>query len=322
MDLEVRYLRLVQAIADEGTMTRAAERLHLTQPALSHQLAAIERRLGGPLFLRLRRRMVPTGAGERLLVAARQVLCELERAEEEIRRSTSGRRGLLRLATECSTVYRWLPARLRLLRRRHPDLEIQVAAEATSRPLAALLDGRLDLAIVRDPPADRRLRAEALFADEMVAVLAAGHRLARRRFLGAEDFAAEHLIVYSSPKEEDFAFSDLLLPARVLPARVSQVQFSQAIVELVKAGLGVSVAPRWTVAEEVSAGAVAAVALTSRGIFRHWHAATLAAAPAPPYLREFVELLAALPVPVGRTAAERSLVRRALLRPVRAGSRR
>ena len=113
-----------------------------------------------------------------------------------------------------------------------------------------------------------------------------------------------------------------LARARDLLGHVRATVFAPEDLELVKGGLGVSIAPRWTVAEEVSAGEVTAVALTPRGIFRHWHAATLAAAPQPLYLREFVELLVALPVPVGRTAAERSLVRRALLKPVRAVSRR
>ena len=84
MHLEVRHLKLVVAIADAGGVTRAGERLFLTQSALSHQLKDIEQRLGSPLFIRAGRRMVLTPAGQRLLESARSILAELERTEAEI----------------------------------------------------------------------------------------------------------------------------------------------------------------------------------------------------------------------------------------------
>ncbi len=103
MDLEIRHLRLVQAIAEEGTMTRAAERLHLTQSALSHQLRDAEERLGAQLFLRMKRKMIPTPPGEWLLESARKLLAELQRTEDAIRRAGAGEDGVLRLSTECYT---------------------------------------------------------------------------------------------------------------------------------------------------------------------------------------------------------------------------
>src|SRR5262252_10360059 len=96
MDLEIRHLQLVAAVADVGSLTRAGDRLHLTQSALSHQLRDIESRLGTPLFLRVGKRLVLTPAGERLLVSARDVLERLERAEREIRQMGKERAGVLR----------------------------------------------------------------------------------------------------------------------------------------------------------------------------------------------------------------------------------
>src|SRR6476469_4723318 len=86
MDLEIRHLRLVAGIADAGSMTRAAERLYVTQSALSHQLRDIEGRFGTPFFTRLGRRLILTAAGRRVLDAARRVIGEVERAEEDVRR--------------------------------------------------------------------------------------------------------------------------------------------------------------------------------------------------------------------------------------------
>src|SRR6476659_1472156 len=95
MDLEVRHLRLVDAVAGCGSLTRAGDELHLTQSALSHQLRDIESRLGTPLFLRVGKRLVLTAAGERLLASARDVLQQLARAEDDIRQMGRQGAGLL-----------------------------------------------------------------------------------------------------------------------------------------------------------------------------------------------------------------------------------
>src|SRR5947208_5837690 len=118
MDLEVRHLALVAAVADLGSLTRAGDRLHLTQSALSHQLRGIESRLGAALFLRVGKRLVLTPAGERLLASAREVLDTLDRTEDEIRQMGKDRSGILRITTECYTCYHWLPPLLVHYRKR------------------------------------------------------------------------------------------------------------------------------------------------------------------------------------------------------------
>ena len=102
MDLELRHLRLVAAVAECGSLTRAGAVLHLTQSALSHQLLDIEDRLGARLFHRLGRKMIPTPAGDRLLASARSVLAELGAAEEAIRAGMQPPSVPLRITTECS----------------------------------------------------------------------------------------------------------------------------------------------------------------------------------------------------------------------------
>src|SRR5947207_9916694 len=101
VDLEIRHLELIAAVADVGSLTRAGDRLHLTQSALSHQLRDIEARLGTTLFRRAGKRLVLTPAGERLLASATDVLERLERAEHEIREMGRESAGTLRITTEC-----------------------------------------------------------------------------------------------------------------------------------------------------------------------------------------------------------------------------
>ena len=294
MDLELRHLKLVRAVNTHASLTRAGTELHLTQSALSHQLRDIEQRLGSSLFLRVGKRMVLTPAGEHLLRSADDVLATIERTEEAIRRLGGAGLGVLRISTECYTCYHWLPSLLKAFRRAHPKVEIQVVASATEHPLPYLLDGRLDVAIVSDPVRDRRLVARRLFDDEMVVIVEPRHPFATRPYIRAEDFAHETLLIYP-PKEESTIYQEVLVPAGVKPAELQQIELTEAIIELVKAGLGVAVLARWAVAPYVKAGTLRAVPLTRRGFRRVWSAATLKNMARVPVVRDFIDLVARHP---------------------------
>ncbi|HWN99259.1 MAG TPA: LysR substrate-binding domain-containing protein [Blastocatellia bacterium] len=303
LHLEVRHLKLVEMIATEGGLTKAANRLHLTQSALSHQLRDIEDKLGTPLFLRLNKKMLLSQAGERLLASAPAVLDELKRVEEDIRRIALHREGILRISTECYTCYHWLPPVLKPFGREFPRVEVRIVAEATRRPIEALLDGRLDLAITSEVIRNQKLLFKPLFKDEMVAIMNPEHPLATRSYVTAKDFASEHLLVYALPKEELTIFQKILIPAGVSPKHVSRVELTEAIIEMVKAGLGVGVMARWAVTPQVNAGTLSAVRLTPRGFHRKWTAAMIKNKTTPPYLLRFAELLAANPMAMIRASS-------------------
>jgi LysR family transcriptional regulator, regulator for metE and metH len=290
MDLEVRHLQLVSAVADVGSLTRAGERLHLTQSALSHQLRDIESRLGAALFLRVGKRLVLTPAGERLLASARDVLDRLERTERDIREMGRERAGLLRLTTECYTCYHWLPALLTRYRKRFPRVEVRIDVEATRRPIERLLAGRIDLALVSSPVRDRRIVVTPVFDDELVVIAAPSHPFARRTHVRPADMHGETLLVYP-PREESTVLNEVLLPAGAVPARVEEVMLTEAITELVKAGLGVSVIARWAVRPMVASGALVARRFTARGIHRRWSAAMPKDLAKADFVLEFIDLL-------------------------------
>lgn len=300
--LEVRHLSLVNEIASTGSVTRAAERLHLTQSALSHQLRDIESRLGIQLFLRLGKRMVLTPPGERVLGTAKRVLDELGRAEEDLKLMSQDGKGVLRLCTQCNTGYHWLPPLLQSFHRKYPGVDVQIIVTATERPIEALLDGQIDLAVVTSEVTDRRLQLVPLFEDELVAVVAPTHPFAKRAFIEPIDFTEEHLIIYTADRHDSYTFMRILGPAGVEPERVSQVPLTEAILELVKAGLGVSVMARWAIEPALETGAVKAVRIGKRGVYRSWTAVTLRDRVEPKWQREFVTLLSrqALPARAGR----------------------
>jgi LysR family transcriptional regulator for metE and metH len=298
MHLEIRHLKLVAAIAETGSVTLAGNRLHLTQSALSHQLRDAEQQLGVPLFERRNRRMALTAAGERLLQSARTVLDELARAEKEIQHSNGNgaAKGVLRLSTECYTVYHWLPPRLKIFQSKFPAVDFQLVIEATDNPFEALLEGKLDLAIVCDPIRNRRIRCTPLFEDEVVIVVPPEHRLAGKRFAAPEDFAAENLIIYP-PKEDSTVLNRFLIPAGIFPRRIQEVMLTDVIIEMVRGGLGVAALAKWAVLPQLDSGALVGLSLTQQGFRRTWSAAQLRDTRAPAYVEEFIRVLSEHPIP-------------------------
>ena len=291
MILETRHLRLVTAVTDHGTLTRAGRELNLTQSALSHALLDLERRIGAPLFHRVGKRMVPTAVGERLVVRARRVLQLLTETEEEALRIASGLEGLIRLSTECYTCYHWLPPLMQAFAQRFPNVEVRIVAEATRRPFRALLEGRIDLAIVHNLSADARIRHTGLFEDELVVLTPPDHPFARQPFVAPEELVAEHLLTYRLPLRDLSIYQQVLGPAGVTPRRVTQIELTEALIEMVRAGMGVAVLAQWAVAPYVQAGRLTTTRFTEKGLHRRWSAALLQQPSVPLHLREFVNLL-------------------------------
>lgn len=292
MTLEVRHLSLVKAVAEEGNISRAGIQLHLTQSALSHQLRDIEERLGVRLFLRHNKRMTLSKSGTRLLQSADHVLEELKRAEEDIKRIASNKEGLLRISTECYTTYHWLPSILKVFNRKFPNVDVQVVSDATLRPIEFLVERKLDLAIVSGTIRERQIIIEPLFQDKLVVIIHPEHPLAKKRYVTAEDFADQHLFMYSEPLEEYTFYNAILVPAGIAPKRVSHIQLTEGIIEMVKAGLGIAVLAHWAVDPEIKRHTIKALPLTRKGYIRQWSAATLRNGPMPSYMESFIRLLA------------------------------
>jgi LysR family transcriptional regulator for metE and metH len=293
LQIDLRHLRLVVAVSESGGQTRAARKLNLTQSALSHQLRDLESRVGAPLFIRASRRMVLTAVGERILASARRVLHEVETLERDlITEATAGGAGVVRLATECYTCYHWLPGVVTAFRQEWPRVDVRIVAEATANPVRALLDGALDLAIVAGDVDERRLGCTSLFEDEQVVVVAPSHPLASQEFVDPEDLREEHLILYTTHSSENSVLREVLRPAGVEPQNLTRVQLTEAIVELVKAGLGVSVLARWAIAPQLRDRSLVGIPLTTRGFHRRWWAVTRPHETTPAYQQSLVELLA------------------------------
>ena len=294
--LDARDLRLILAIVDEGGLTRAAERLNVTQSALSHQLKGVETSLGVPLFVRAKKRLMLTEAGEELVNRSRQIVADIEALEDDLRQRAAGWRGTVRLSTECYTCYEWLPPLLKRFNRRHENVDVRIIAEATRQPIRALLEGEIDLGIVTQ--GDPNVELHPLFEDEMLLITAPDHPLASKEFVRPSDLENERLVLHVS-RDESFFFRNFFSRVTRKPSDVVAISLTEAIVSMVKAGLGVSAVARWAVASELSSGRLAGIRLGADGYKRKWMAATRnnGGRPLPKHMSDFIELVAESAIP-------------------------
>ncbi|HVG85154.1 MAG TPA: LysR family transcriptional regulator [Vicinamibacterales bacterium] len=303
--LESHHLRLIAQVARTESVTRAADLLNVTQSAVSHQLRELEDKLGTPLFVRSGRRMLLTPAGRLLVEAADNVLQTIARVESQVDQIARHAAGELRVCTHCYTGYSWLPAIVAGLRQRYPAFGLQIVPEYTVDPITALLDAKLDLAIMNDESDDRRLRYRELFDDEHVAVVPASHRWAARPFVTPEEIAAEPLYLFSRSIENSFVVKHVLRPAGLEPAHITYLQLPEGIIEMVKAGMGATVLPKWSIASALASSGLKAIRITRDGVFRKWYAVTLSDAAPTPFGEEFIRLLIAQAPAARRTVRKR-----------------
>ncbi|MFN3938250.1 MAG: LysR family transcriptional regulator [Gemmobacter sp.] len=245
MHLELRHLRTIRAIHQAGGLARAAEILHITQSALSHQVKGLEDQAGVELFVRTARPMRLSAAGMRLLRLAERVLPEVEATEEEFRAIRSGKTGRLHIAIECHACFDWLLPVLEAFRRTWPEVDVDIRPGLAFDALPALRRAEVDVVISSDPETLTGIAFQALFDYEPRFVAAAGNPLAAKEEIAAEDFADQMLITYPVDRARLDVFTELLTPARVEPRGVRQVELTAVILMLVAADRGVSVLPDW-----------------------------------------------------------------------------
>ncbi|MBL7851368.1 MAG: LysR family transcriptional regulator [Cyclobacteriaceae bacterium] len=288
--IEIRHLRLIREIVEAGNLTLAAKRLHLTQPSLSHQLQEIETRLGVQLFLRINKKMRITPAGQRMLRAAETILPQMGMVEKEIRENGTAKE--IRVSTHCYTCYHWLPALMKDFRRQFPDVQIEIVTEAMKEPVQYLLAGKIDIALTSIRSAERGLHFEKLFDDEQVLLLRNDHPLASREYVTARDLSSECLITYTEPFERGYFASRVLIPAGVTPAKITQMQLTEARVELVKAGMGITVLSKWLAKPFLGNGReLSQLRISRSGFFRPWYLVMLKQKMTDKGLRAFTEHL-------------------------------
>lgn len=277
--LEIRHLKSLKAIAETGKLGLAAERVFLTQSALSHQIRALENHYDIVLFQRTAQGLRFTPAGQRLLDLANELLPLIEKSERDLIRLKSDQSGELRIVLECHTCFDWLTPVMDAFRRAWPEVEIDLVAGFHSDPWSLLYEGKADVVIGGLPVHSTKqiheklsdLQHLPLFKFEIMAVLPTDHLLRNRTKLVAEDFSKETLITYPVPEERIDVIRQILKPAHIEFNRRT-AELTIAIMQLVASRRGLAALPSWGIQSYVDHDYVIAKPIGPKGLWSELYA--------------------------------------------------
>lgn len=253
--MEIRQLRAFVAIAESGTFTAGAQRVHVTQAAISMQIRQLENGLGAKLFVRAPRRVILTEAGEHLLHRARLILREHDVAQDEIAELAGAERGRLRIGSASAMVTTEpLPKILKELRKQHELAEVTVGSGTSESLVQQILAGEIDLAFVSLPVEARGIQTERLNEDQLVAIASPRHRLAKQHTVSAYTLAGEKLILGERGGNTRRLIDQFFAQAGVTLSVAMELSRQAAIRRMVEEDMGVGIVPFQSVREEVEKG--------------------------------------------------------------------
>ncbi|HEX6043642.1 MAG TPA: LysR family transcriptional regulator [Pyrinomonadaceae bacterium] len=253
--MEIRQLRAFVAIAESGTFTAGALRVHVTQAAISMQIRQLETEIGAKVFVRAPRHVILTEAGEQLLRRARHILREHDAALDEIAELAGAERGRLRIGSASAMVLTdQLPGILKELRSQHPGAEIAVTSGTSEVLVDQILAGEVDIAFVSLPVDVRGIKTERLSEDQLVAIASPRHKLAKQRTISAYTLAGERLILGERGGNTRRLIDQFFAQAGVTLHVAMELSRQQAIRRMVEADMGVGIVPLQSVIEDVENG--------------------------------------------------------------------
>jgi LysR family transcriptional regulator for metE and metH len=269
--LDIRHYETIVAIIDHGSMTAAARQLAISQSAMSHRLGEAERRLGVALFARgADRRLSATRQGIAAYQAANRALAELSRLEDDLVGANPSVQTTIRIGVGSYEAFHWYPGFLLQLRASRPDLDLDLLAVG-DHPGPTLADRTVDLILVPGEPSGEH-ELHTAFEDELVLVCAPGHPLAERESIVVVDLLDQTYLTYNALPSPGFEYDRFIRPAGDPPRIVRTVKQTSAIIELVAAGVGVSILSRWATAPIADAGRISTVSCGD-GLPISWHVA-------------------------------------------------
>ncbi|CAE6501181.1 MAG TPA: LysR family transcriptional regulator [Nitrosomonas nitrosa] len=285
--IELRHLRTLHALQETGSLSLAAERVHLTQSALSHQIKVLQEYYKLPLIRRQGHAIQLTEPGKRLVQLAEKVIKEVQAAERDMARFSQPTGGSLRIALECHTCFDWLMPIMDTFREHWPEVELDLVSGFHADPIRLLKQGEADIVIGSENKPQRSIVHHPLFRFEILAVLAPGHELGKKRVLHAADFANQTLITYPVPEERIDLISHVLTPAGIVWQRRT-AELTIAILQLVASRRGIAALPNWGIKSYVDHDYVIARRIGTHGLWSDLFVSTRKETAALPYLQDFL----------------------------------
>lgn len=285
--IERIHLRILREIERQGSLTAAADSLHLTQSALSHTIKKLEHQLGTPLWTRDGRRLQLTQAGHYLQREAKRLLPQLERMDEVLQQYAAGDRGTLRIGMECHPCYQWLLKVVEPFLNQWPGVDVDVKQEFQFGGVAALFNHDIDMLVTPDPIRKTGIQFQAVFPYEQVLVVSRDNPLAARSQVEPRHLSDQVLYTYPVATDRLDIYQQFLLPAQCSPRQHKTVEATEMMLQMVAANRGVATLPQWLVEEYAAQLPISPVRLGKKGIHKHIHLGTRDTEEQPRYASAF-----------------------------------
>ena len=286
--LERFHLEVLQAIKHQGTLTQAAESLHLTQSALSHSIKKLEGQVGTAIWQKDGRNLRLTAAGERILTLANRVLPQFRHTEHLLSQIAKGEMGSLRIGMECHPCYQWLLKVIAPYLEQWPEVDIDVRQAFQFGGLSALLNYEIDILVTPDPLFKPSLNFIPVFGYEHRLVVCQDHKLASKSWVSPDDLASEVLLTYPVDPQRLDIFSQFLSPAGCSVRQHKVIETTEIMLQMVAAGRGISALPGWLVEEYASTMPIRSLGIGEYGIKKDIYLGIRKGEESIQYLGEFI----------------------------------
>lgn len=288
--IDCQLLVILREVDRMGSLTAAAERMGVSQPALSHTIRKFEERYGVPIWRKQGRSLRFTQAGDYLLALAQRILPQLDHSERVIGDYASGQRGMLRLGMECHPCQKWLMRVTAPYLAAWPDVDFDLTTAFRFGGIAALTGHQIDILITPDPVELPGLIFVPVFDYELVLAVRRDHPLAQKAMAVPTDLVGEELITYPVTLERLDVYTQFLVPGHCRPRRHRTAETTELMLELVSSRRGVSVVPDWLLREEGGHLPLVPIRLGPAGLHKSIHLGLRKGDEATDYVAGFLDL--------------------------------
>ena len=269
MHLTLRQLKIFEAVARHLSFSRAADELHLTQPAVSMQVRSLEEAAGLPLTEQVGKRVYLTEAGEELARHARVIAQQLREAEEALMAIKGLRGGRLNIGVVSTAKY-FAPRLLTAFRQQYPEVELRLGVHNRGEIVQQLADNDIDLAIMGRPPQELETVSEPFAENPLVFVAAPDHPLAAAKRIAPQQLAGESFLLREPGSGTRAAMERFLADNGVVPQRTVEMTSNETIKQAVMAGMGISFISERTIVLELATGYIVRLNVAGTPLKRHW----------------------------------------------------
>ena len=286
--IEHSHLKIIQALHTNGTLTEAANALCLSQPALSHQISYLEKKLGIALWEREGRSLRLTQAGTLLLEVAHQVLPVLSQAEKTLEAYSEGRQGILRIGVECYPCFEWLTGMVGQFMQQMPDIDIDIVQKFQFSGLEGLLNHHIDVLITPDLVKKEKIDYEILAEYQLILLVSADHPLADIQHITPELLCKETLLTFPVPLERLDILTHFLTPVHLAPEKLKQIESLEIMLQMTALQRGVCILPEWLADIKNKNLKLRKIRIGKKGLYQKLYLAMREPDRTIPYIKQFI----------------------------------